>query len=86
VGTIANLLAVPVAGLVMLYGLPACILAGAVPALAPVAMAPVGVGVRWIDAVATIGAAVEPRPPWSWIGWLVLVAGLAALVRRASPR
>ena len=39
VGTVANLLAVPVAGLVMLYGLPACLLAGAVPA--------VGAGRRW---------------------------------------
>jgi competence protein ComEC len=80
VGTVANLLAVPVAGLVMLYGLPACILAGAVPPLAPVVVAPVGVGVRWIDAVAAIGAAVEPGPPWTWIGWLVLVAGLVVLV------
>ena len=33
VGTFANLVAVPVAGLVMLYGLPACLLAGAVPAV-----------------------------------------------------
>jgi competence protein ComEC len=80
VGTVANLLAVPVAGLVMLYGLPACILAGAVPPLAPVVMAPVGAGVRWIDAVATIGGAVEPGPPWNWIGWLVLVVGVVILV------
>ena len=34
VGTLANLLAVPVAGFVMLYGLPAALLAGAVPPLA----------------------------------------------------
>jgi competence protein ComEC len=82
VGTVANLVAVPVAGLVMLYGLPACILAGAVPAIAPVVMAPVGIGVRWIDAVATIGAAVEPDPPWSWIGWLgtgIVVVGIVVL-------
>jgi competence protein ComEC len=80
VGTVANLLAVPVAGLVMLYGLPACITAGVAPAIAPIVMLPVGVGVRWIDAVATIGAAVEPGPPWSWIGWLALVVGVIILV------
>jgi competence protein ComEC len=83
VGTVANLVAVPVAGLVMLYGLPACILGGAVPALAPVVMAPVGVGVRWIDAVATIGAAVEPDPPWSWAGWGVLGVLLAVVALRS---
>ncbi len=84
VGTVANLVAVPVAGLVMLYGLPACILGGAVPALAPVVMAPVGVGVRWIDAVATIGAAVEPDPPWSWAGWGVLGVLLAVVALRSA--
>ena len=80
VGTVANLLAVPVAGLVMLYGLPACIVAGAAPAIAPVVMMPVGVGVRWIDTVATIGAAIEPGPPWTWIGWLAVALGVAVLV------
>jgi hypothetical protein len=50
-------------------------------------MLPVGVGVRWIDAVATIGAAIEPGPPWSWIGWLalVVVVGVVAL-RSVKPR
>jgi competence protein ComEC len=83
VGTVANLLAVPVAGLVMLYGLPACLVAGAAPVIAPIVMTPVGVGVRWIDAVATIGAAIEPAPPWSWIGWLALVFAVAVLVSGA---
>ena len=88
VGTVANLVAVPVAGLVMLYGLPACLVAGVVPVVAPVVMAPVAVGVRWIDAVATIGSAVEPGPPWSWLGWAGVAAVLAALAwrgRRHSP-
>jgi competence protein ComEC len=80
VGTVANLLAVPVAGLVMLYGLPACLLAGALPMAAPLVMAPVGWGVRWIDAVATAGAMLEPEPPWSWLGWLVLIAGVLAVI------
>jgi competence protein ComEC len=79
-GTVANLVAVPVAGLVMLVGLPASLLAGAVPAVGPLVMAPVGWGVWWVDAVATVGAALEPGPPWSWIGWLavtVVVVGLS---------
>jgi len=76
VGTLANLV-------VMLYGLPACILAGAVPVLAPIVMMPVGVGVRWIDAVATIGAVVEPGPPWTWIGWLALAVAVAVLMLSA---
>ncbi len=40
IGIVANLVAVPVAGLVMLYGLPASLVAGAVPALRGVLMAP----------------------------------------------
>ena len=80
VGTVANLVAVPVAGLVMLYGLPACLLAGALPRVAPLVMAPVGWGVRWIDAVATAGATLEPKPPWSWLGWLVLVVAVLAVI------
>ncbi len=86
VGTVANLIAVPVAGLVMLYGLPASLLAGAVPIVAPVVMAPVAVGVRWIDAVATVGAAVEPGPPWSWLGWLVAAAAVVILIRVGGAR
>ena len=88
VDTVANLVAVPIAGLVMLYGLPACLVAGAIPAVAPVVMAPVGVGVRWIDAVATVGARLEPGPPWSWLCWLALAALLGAVVaasRRTGP-
>ena len=70
IGTVANLVAVPVAGFVMLYGLPACLLAGAVPAVAPVVMVPVGAAVGWIDAVATVAARLEPPAPWSWLGWI----------------
>ena len=58
----------------MLVGLPASLLAGAVPAVGPLVMAPVGWGVWWVDAVATVAAAAEPGPPWSWIGWLAVGA------------
>jgi competence protein ComEC len=83
-GTVANLLAVPVAGLVMLVGLPACVLAGIAPGAGGVVMAPVGWGVWWVDAVATVGAAVEPAAPWSWAGWTVLVVAVVWLVRSGA--
>jgi competence protein ComEC len=70
----------------MLYGLPASLLAGAVPVVAPLVMAPVDVGVRWIDAVATIGAAVEPGPPWSWLGWVFVAAVVAVVAVRSKSR
>ena len=84
VGTVANLVAVPIAGLVMLYGLPASLLAGAVPVVGALVMAPVGWGARWVDAVATVAAAVEPPAPWSWVGWVLVAGGLAGMVRAGS--
>jgi competence protein ComEC len=71
----ANLLAVPVAGFVMLYGLPAGLLAGAAPPLAPVVMLPCHVGVRWVDTVAALAARLEPGGAATWFGWAAL--GLA---------
>lgn len=70
----ANLLAVPVAGAVMLYGLPAGIVAGMVPAIAPVVLFPCKIGVRWVDTVAALGAAVEPGGRATWIGWALVAA------------
>ena len=84
VGTVANLLAVPVAGLVMLYGLPACLLAGAVPAIGPVVMFPLRAGVRWIDTVAAVGAELEPQPPWTWLGWMAVALIVVAVCRRSG--
>jgi len=72
VSVVANVLAVPVAGFVMLYGLPAGLVVGAIPALAPAAMFPARVGTRWVDTVAGVGARLEPDPPWSWVGWAVI--------------
>ncbi len=85
VSVIANLLAVPVAGFVMLYGLPAGLVAGSIPALAPLAMFPARIGTRWVDTVARLGARVEPDPPWSWIGWCVVLVVVGALVCRRRP-
>lgn len=85
VGTAANLVAVPVAGFVMLYGLPASLVAGALPVIRGPVMLPVFVGVRWVDRVATVSAGLEPHPPWNWIGWLAVVTGVVVLVLRRPP-
>lgn len=80
VSVVANLLAVPVAGMVMLYGLPAGLVAGSIPAAAPVVMLPARIGTRWVDTVAVIGARLEPEPPWVWVGWAVVVALVVMVV------
>jgi hypothetical protein len=68
----------------MLVGLPACLVAGVVPPpLAAVVMAPVGWGVWWVDAVATVAAAAEPAPPWSWLGGVVVLLVVGGLVWRS---
>lgn len=85
VGTVANLIAVPVAGFVMLVGLPTCVLAGLIPVVGPVVMAPSGWAAAWVDAVATVGAELEPAAPWSWVGWLALAGGIVWLLTR-PPR
>jgi competence protein ComEC len=80
VSVVANLLAVPVAGFVMLYGLPAGLVAGSIPAVAPAVMLPARIGTRWVDTVASIGARLEPDPPWVWVGWAVVVALVVVVV------
>ncbi len=82
VSVVANVLAVPVAGFVMLYGLPAGLVAGSIPALAPAAMLPARIGTRWVDTVARLGARLEPEPPWTWVGWGLVVAVVGWLICR----
>jgi competence protein ComEC len=76
----ANLLAVPVAGAVMLYGLPAGLVAGWVPPVAPVVMFPARFGTRWVDTVAAIGSRLEPGPPGQFVGWLVVATAVVVLL------
>ncbi len=78
VSVVANLLAVPVAGFVMLYGLPAGLVVGVLPAVGPVVMYPARIGTTWVDTVAMLGARLEPGPPWSWIGWVAIVSVVVA--------
>ncbi|MFZ4720385.1 MAG: ComEC/Rec2 family competence protein [Ilumatobacteraceae bacterium] len=80
---VANLAAVPVAGGVMLYGLPAGLAAAALPGpLARVAMVPAVIGTRWTATVAAVAAAVTPNGLWAVLGWLVLAVAVLVLVRR----
>jgi len=68
----ANLAAVPAAGFVMLYGLPAGLLASVLPsALQSVVMLPATLGTRWVSTVAQVAAAVEPSPRWAAVWWSV---------------
>jgi len=68
----ANLLAVPAAGFVMLYGLPAGMVAAALPsALQQVIMLPAKWGTHWVSLVARLGFAVEPAPMWSAACWSI---------------
>jgi len=83
----ANLLAVPVAGFVMLYGLPAGLLAAGLPDPAKeLLMLPAELGTRWIAQVAQVAYAVEPAPFWSAVCWLVIVVALLAWWRSRVAR
>lgn len=92
----ANLLAVPVAGVVMLYGLPAGLLAGSMVSaqllggvsdtVASVIQLPSGVGTRWVATVAALGSRLEPPSPWPLVGWLVVFIVLVGRASRARLR
>jgi competence protein ComEC len=79
----ANLAAVPVAGFVMLYGLPAALFAALLPeVLARLVMAPSVVGTRWVATVARVAAALEPAGRAELVAWLVVGTGLATIAVR----
>jgi competence protein ComEC len=73
----ANLLAVPAAGLVMVWGLPAGFVAGLVSPLAGVLHTPTRVLIAWILGVAR-GAALAPLDALGATSILVLTVGTAA--------
>jgi hypothetical protein len=77
----ANLLAAPVAGLVMFCGLPAGVVAGFLPdAVASTIMFPVAAMVRWVWWVAHVGSTVDLEPWVDAICWMSV--GAVVLVRR----
>jgi competence protein ComEC len=82
----ANLLAVPVGGLVMLYGLPAGLLAAAIPPIGSLVMFPAVVGTRWVATVADLAPRFEPSKEWMLPGWglIAVVTGVLAWRSRDS--
>jgi hypothetical protein len=84
-----NLLAVPVAGIVMLVGVPCGVIAALAPPLAPVLLVPLGWAVRWVITVARLGERLEPdSASLVAISWLLAVVGvvLVAVVRVRRSR
>lgn len=86
-GVAANVLAVPVASLVKMYGLPASVLAGLLdpvaPWLASALMWPVGPGLWWTEQVATVAATATPGTVGSIVLWAAM--GLVTLVALGPP-
>lgn len=80
-GIVANLLAVPVAGFVMLAGIPTALVASVLPGSAgwpvEVVMAPAAVGTHWVATVAAVAERLTPSGPVAVVLWAVQVmAGL----------
>ena len=82
VSVVANVLAVPVAGAVMLVGLPAGLVGSLWAPVGTVVMWPCAVGVRWVGTVAALGARLEPSPGWSLVGYLFVCAAVVWFWRR----
>jgi len=85
----ANLAAVPVAGFVMLYGLPAGLTASFLPSwAATLVLLPATVGTRWTATVASVAAGVEPSGAAAVVAWAAVgvVVVVCAILRRSCPR
>ena len=88
-GIIANVLAVPIAGLVMLVGLPMSLFAATISNLGldqigDLMMLPIQVGVRWVWWVAEIFAHLRFEGTVNLALWLGVLAGIIALRHRSS--
>ena len=88
-GIIANVLAVPVAGLVMLFGLPLALCAGLIVDLglesfATTLMWPIQVGVRWVWWVAEIFARLRFEGITNIALWVGVCIGIIVLRHRSS--
>ena len=88
-GIIANVLAVPIAGLVMLVGLPMSLFSATISNLglgeiSDLMMLPIQVGVRWVWWVAEIFAHLRFEGTVNLALWLGVLAGMIALRHRSS--
>lgn len=87
IGVFSNLLAVPVAGFVMLVGLPLGLLSAILPAqLIGVVMAPMVLAVRWVWWVAVLAEKVSPHGLLNISCWMALVVCGAERWRRVRSR
>jgi competence protein ComEC len=89
IGIIANVLAVPIASLVMLAGLPLSLFAGALSqtvfsAIGTAMMWPVFVGVRWVWWVAAIGERLNTTGLFNLGLWIVVLAMILSLLHRSA--
>ncbi len=87
IGILANVLAVPVASLVMLVGLPLSLFAGAISetafsVLGTVVMWPVLVGVRWVWWVAALGERLSVTGFANFAMWITVLALILLLLHR----
>ncbi|GBL20998.1 comE operon protein 3 [Acidimicrobiaceae bacterium] len=85
IGILANILAVPVASLVMLVGLPLSLFAGAIGEtifswLGTIIMWPVLIGVRWVWWVAAVGERLSATGLANFGMWLVVLALILLLL------
>jgi competence protein ComEC len=89
IGIIANAMAVPIASLVMLAGLPLSLFAGALSqtvfsAIGTAVMWPVFVGVRWVWWVAAIGERLNTTGLFNLGLWIVVLAMILSLLHRSA--
>ena len=88
-GIVANVLAVPVAGLVMLVGLPLALISGLIVdagfvGIATVIMWPVQVGVRWVWWVAEIFARLKVDGVANIALWIGVFVAILLMRHRSS--
>ena len=87
IGILANILAVPVASLVMLTGLPLSLFSGAISetafsALGTIVMWPVLIGVRWVWWVAALGERLSVTGYANFAMWITVLALILLLLHR----
>ena len=87
IGVLANILAVPVASLVMLAGLPLSLFAGAISetafaSLGTIVMWPVLIGVRWVWWVAALGEHLSATGFVNFGMWVAVLAMILLLLHR----